>query len=176
MIKLFELEDDNQQLKLFVDLDGVLADFVKGYELASGNNLDQYRYHADSKYRNQTWKWVEQHGEQGGKLWRDLPPMADAAQLWDYVKSHNPTILTATGKPKYGAEQQKKEWFAQHFDPSVPMLFTRKSAEKASHAKPGHVLIDDQPKSIDPWVAAGGIGILHTSAADTINQLKKLGI
>jgi hypothetical protein len=28
----------------------------------------------------------------------------------------------------------------------------------------------------DEWRAAGGIGILHTSAADTIQQLKKLGL
>jgi hypothetical protein len=31
-------------------------------------------------------------------------------------------------------------------------------------------------QTIDEWNAKGGIGILHTSAADTIKQLKKLGL
>ena len=38
----------------------------------------------------------------------------------------------------------------------------------------GSVLIDDRQKNIDAWIEAGGIGILHTSAANTINQLKAL--
>jgi hypothetical protein len=47
---------------------------------------------------------------------------------------------------------------------------------KAAYAKPNHILIDDREKSIQPWREAGGIGILHTSAADTISQLQKLGL
>jgi len=35
-------------------------------------------------------------------------------------------------------------------------------------------LIDDRQKNIDAWVEAGGIGIVHTSAANTIEQLKAL--
>ena len=37
-------------------------------------------------------------------------------------------------------------------------------------------LIDDRKSNIDQWIASGGIGILHTSAADTIQQLKNLGL
>jgi len=37
------------------------------------------------------------------------------------------------------------------------------------------ILIDDYPKNVDQFKAAGGIGILHTSASNTISQLKRLG-
>ena len=30
--------------------------------------------------------------------------------------------------------------------------------------------------NIEQWKSQGGIGILHTSAADTIKQLQKLGL
>jgi hypothetical protein len=30
--------------------------------------------------------------------------------------------------------------------------------------------------NINPWTDAGGIGILHKSASDTISKLKKIGI
>lgn len=36
------------------------------------------------------------------------------------------------------------------------------------------VLVDDRPDNINPWIAAGGIGILHTSVEDSIKQLRKL--
>ena len=38
-----------------------------------------------------------------------------------------------------------------------------------------NVLIDDHAGNIREWEAAGGIGILHTDAASTINDLKKIG-
>jgi len=47
---------------------------------------------------------------------------------------------------------------------------------KKNYAAPNHILIDDRESNIDQWRAAGGIGILHTSAAGTIQQLKKLGL
>ena len=37
------------------------------------------------------------------------------------------------------------------------------------------ILIDDYPKNVDQFKAAGGIGILHISASNTISQLKRLG-
>jgi len=35
-------------------------------------------------------------------------------------------------------------------------------------------LIDDLPRNIDPWIEAGGIGILHKNTEDTIKKLKKI--
>ena len=50
------------------------------------------------------------------------------------------------------------------------------SADKQKYAAPNHILIDDRKSNIDQWVSRGGVGILHTSTADTIRQLKKLGL
>ena len=47
---------------------------------------------------------------------------------------------------------------------------------KQNYAAPNHILIDDRKSNIDQWISQGGIGILHTSAADTIQQLKKIRI
>ena len=37
------------------------------------------------------------------------------------------------------------------------------------------ILIDDYPKNVQQFKAAGGIGIVHSSASNTISQLKRLG-
>jgi hypothetical protein len=43
-------------------------------------------------------------------------------------------------------------------------------------AGPERILIDDMEQTIREWNNAGGIGIHHTSASNTISQLKKLGL
>jgi len=173
-VRLNELQQP--EYEIFVDMDGVLADFEQGVGVAMGERLDQERYDVDKKYRNKMWSWVRKYSKQGGKLWLELPMMADAMTLWNYVKKYNPQILTAQGDPNYGAEAQKRQWIANNLGSNINVLVTQKSSEKAQYAAPHRILIDDRDKSIGPWTAAGGIGILHTSAADTIKQLKELGL
>ena len=55
-------------------------------------------------------------------------------------------------------------------------LILRSAERKQEFATPQSILIDDRKDNIDRWKEAGGIGIYHTSAADTIQQLKKLGL
>lgn len=50
------------------------------------------------------------------------------------------------------------------------------SIDKFKYAGHNKILIDDLYKTnIIPWREHGGIGILHTSANDTIQKLKKIG-
>ena len=68
----------------------------------------------------------------------------------------------------------KKSWIKKYVSPSVVVNCTFTGAQKSAYALKNNVLIDDRPKNIEAWEAAGGIGIIHTSAADTISQLKEL--
>ena len=68
----------------------------------------------------------------------------------------------------------KNEWIKRHVDPTVPVTCTFTGTQKAAYAYEGSVLIDDRQKNIDHWVENGGIGILHTSAENTIKELKAL--
>lgn len=168
-----KLEDINkQEYKLYVDMDGVVADFEAGITKLLGEPHDESQYEADSKYRSKMWKAVAKYK---GELWYELPPMSDAFELWNYVKRYNPEMLTATGNPQYNAGPQKLRWIKEKFG-NVKVNITRKATEKAQYACPQCILIDDKMKAIGPWREAGGIGILHTSAANTINELKKLGL
>lgn len=172
-MKLNEVAD--KKGKIYVDMDGVIADFVAGVTKLLDDPYDEKLYKTDSKYRSKMWKAVTKFSKEGGKLWLDLPMMADAKKLWSYVEKYNPEILSATGRPDYEAETQKRAWIKKHIGANVKVNLVRQSKQKAEYAQSGDVLIDDQPKSIDPWKAAGGKGILHTSADQTIAELKKLG-
>lgn len=177
MEELENKEADQPEYKIYCDMDGVVADFVKGvWKIIS--DYDVSKYLKDPEYRNMMWKAIGDYSKSGGKLWLELDMMPDGMVLWDYISKYDNTeILTASGDPQYGApeQKQKREWIKKRFG-SVPTNVVRQSKEKAAYAAPNHILIDDMSKSIDPWVAAGGIGILHRSAAETINKLKELGL
>jgi len=84
--------------------------------------------------------------------------------------------LTATGVPEVQAAAEKIRWVHDNLSGFDNIITVKKSVMKAKYAAPNHILIDDRDKSTNPWRKAGGIGILHTSAADTIAQLQKLGL
>ena len=165
--------------QLFVDLDGVLADFISGASKALNMTIDEDLMDANTKeggkYRNIFWSKIAKYSKEGGKLWGELGMMPDGMILWNYVKKHNPTILTASGNPVYGAESQKHDWVNRKLG-KVPTVVVRLSKDKSQYAQPNAILIDDRTKSIKPWVDAGGVGILHTNASDTIDKLKQMGI
>jgi 5'(3')-deoxyribonucleotidase len=166
-----QLEELAQRYKIFVDLDGGVVDFDAEMERIGFKRAE---VEGNSKAKGRFWHEVGRKAHRGEPFWGVMKPMADADVLWSYVKRYNPEILSATGHVG-NATEEKHAWVKQHLG-EVPTHLVRKSSDKAQFAAPTHILIDDRAKSIEPWVAAGGIGILHTSAADTIRQLKELGI
>ncbi len=190
-MKLFELtmklEPEEQSYEIFCDLDGVLADFKSELsnkvfkdtmdELGGTGEYSEERFASDPKFRDHMWKAVALYQKKHGfVVWKDLELMPDAHELWNFIKRHNPQILTATGDAKYRALEQKREWVTKHFGSAIRINHVKAAPLKAQFAGKNRILIDDQERAIKPWVAAGGIGIHHTSAANTIAQLKKLGL
>jgi len=153
--------------RIFVDMDGVLADFVQGVQGPKYLNgpLTDFIYE-DHKIA------LSNKG-----LFRDLPPMNDMQDLVDGVKNTGIywEILTCTGElNRRKVAKDKLAWIRKYVDSEVVFTCTFKGVQKAAYAKPGSVLIDDRPKNINAWTDAGGIGILHKNAADTIKQLQNL--
>jgi len=167
-MKLFEMKKD---YKIYVDLDGVMADLDKHVKERSGMTFDQLRA-SGSGFT----KFVAAEREAGNSVFDSLDKMPDADQLWNYIVKYTPDILTATGYPIEKATAEKIRWVMNNLSGYDQILTTTSGADKHKYAAPNHILIDDRDKAILPWREAGGIGILHTSAADTISQLQKLGL
>jgi len=168
-MRLEELE----KYVLHVDLDGVLVNFEKkAIELTGSHKpLDQQT----PKEKKHFWSAVARYEKEGGRFWEEMDPMPDAFELWHYIKKYNPTILTASGTVG-DAPDEKRVWVKKHLGADVKIIVTKASADKAQQAATHHILIDDSKKSILPWNAAGGIGILHRAASPTIMELQKLGL
>ncbi len=157
---------------IYVDLDGVLADLITKMEEITGHTLSD-----DNERDKSAWKKFHDTIGSGERLFAEFELLPDANQLWNYIQKYNPSILTATGK-MYAKEvdEQKREWVKKHFSGYDKIYTVIASGQKAKFAWPDSILIDDRMKSIGPWRDRGGIGIQHTSAANTIAQLKELGL
>ncbi len=152
--------------QIFLDCDGVLADFDTAAERIFGENPQQAE---DRLGTPEFWRLLRE----SGRFFHDLPLLADGLELYTAIAHLNPIILT--GCPAGGwAETGKQAWAERHF-PSVPMI-TCRSRDKRNHMKPGDILIDDFLKYRALWLEAGGIFIHHTSAADSLRQLADLAI
>lgn len=152
--------------QLYLDCDGVLADFDKGVLKVTGKR-------ASEQAMGTMWRALAHHENFFGSL--DLmDDIYGGRALFDAVKHLNPTILT--GIPFGGwAPKQKREWAGRTFGWDVPIICCW-SKEKYLHCKPGDVLVDDRSKAQGPWEAAGGLFVLHTNTRDTLNQLEALGV
>ncbi|KKM77355.1 hypothetical protein LCGC14_1370950 [marine sediment metagenome] len=171
-MRIIELQEQQgpQDYKLFVDLDGVLVDWHRTLrELTGIENLNDLP-------KKEFWRAVGIAAKKGRKLWYESEKTHDADQLWDYVKGYDPTILTAGATSIKSSYQEKRDWVRDNLGSEWKVIVVDGGREKYKYAAPNHILIDDRSVSVDPWVDAGGIGILHTSAKNTIENLKELGL
>ncbi len=161
---------DKNVKRIFIDMDGVLVDFLAGVSKMIGKPLtSDAKGHSEYDARKQELT--------DKRLFRNLPPMVDYHELIGYVK-HTALpweILTAAGTVnRETVVYDKNEWIKQYVDPFIVVTCTYSGTQKAAFARDGNVLIDDRKENIDAWEDAGGIGVLHTSAENTIKALKSL--
>lgn len=177
------------QPTLYLDLDGVLADFLGGQYQITKMPWDTKFPNIEA--RNARNKRVF---EAGAAFWERLQPMHDFYQLWNYVRPFQPHILTAiphgtsTGSLSPAsadyAREGKWEWVKMHM-PGIPhehfhCVLREHKQNYATKAEHGHVvsniLIDDMQANINEWNHNRGTGILHHNASDSISRLKSLGM
>jgi 5'(3')-deoxyribonucleotidase len=197
--------DENQitapdDIKVFFDMDGVLADFEAGIEndealkalqaelaTLTDKSPEQLKPLLQGKQTDPTMakikkiindiKSQQMRIAKKENFFSNLALMLGAEELVNYaiekVGSENVYILTAPIEGSATCEPEKRDWIKTNF-PSVNIGNFICNASKADHAASNHVLIDDNRKYIDPWVAAGGIGIFHTNPANSDKQLKDI--
>ncbi|QJE74899.1 hypothetical protein HHL28_13850 [Aerophototrophica crusticola] len=149
--------------RLFLDLDGVLADFDRGVEMITGRRPDQLPTKV-------MWAALARAPDFFGTLHL----MQDAHDLWEYCKPHRPVILTGLPLGKWAAPQ-KQRWVANMLGADVEVI-TCMARDKPRWSGPGHVLVDDREKTKPGWEEKGGTFILHRNAAESIAALKGLGL
>jgi hypothetical protein len=159
-----EADASKGDYKIYCDMDGVLVDFEKGYKDLTNK---------EASYDTNPEEFWEPITRAGAAFWIKLQWMPDGKQLWEYIKPYSPELLSAPSREE-SSKIGKFTWVKRNI-PGTKLIL-RSAERKQEFATPNSILIDDRADNIQRWKDAGGIGILHTSAADTIQQLKDLGL
>jgi hypothetical protein len=150
--------------QIYLDCDGVLADFEAGARAIFGMPSEAFeRAYGVREF------WRRLHRAED--FFERLDPLPDAFELYDAVKVFGPIILTGLPLGKW-AGPQKRRWAARHF-PGVPLIATS-AAQKREHCHPGDVLVDDRDQHRRLWEEAGGMFIHHANARSSIAELRAL--
>ena len=163
--------------KIYFDMDGVLADFDRGVrELCGLESVPQDRERPGKD--DAMWAAIRETGH----FYDRLELMPGAKEMFDLIYwkyGDQCEILTGVPRPERGiitAGEDKIAWTKRNLSEEVKINIVLRK-EKLQFCKgPDSVLIDDRAKTIRDWKEAGGIGILHTSPKDTLDQLRALGL
>jgi hypothetical protein len=150
--------------QLFLDADGVLADFDAGVQELLGANPREFEARHGKR---EFWRRIASAHD----FYAALPEMPDARLLFDAVKHLNPTILTGLPIGNWAAPQ-KVRWAAEHF-PGTKII-TAMARDKYLHLTCGDVLVDDREDHRAKWEDAGGIFIHHKNARASLEELAKI--
>ena len=179
MANLFDLyklikENDVSAYTIYLDMDGVIADFDQRFIDVSGMTPNEYK---DKHGLKKFWNLIDK--ENKVKFWVGIPLMPGAKELVDYISQYDYEILTAPSIRKQ-SRIGKTVWLRKiHPDlfPNTPKINFKPAKEKhqiKTNLTKTDILIDDKVSTIDTWNSSGGTGILYTSANNAIQQLKKL--
>ena len=174
--ELAQLNEQKENFYIYLDMDGVVANFNKRFKDLSGLLPDQF---IEKNGKNAFWELIDEKHKVA--FWRGIEIMPGAEKLVNFVSQYPYEMLTAPSTKKQSVIG-KSLWIKDKVGtlyPSQPKV-TYRSAKEKHNVKPEltkfDILIDDKKSTIDRWDAKGGTAIFYQNADQVINDLKKLGL
>lgn len=156
---------------LFLDMDGVIADFVGG----ASKKFDRQNPYLDPTIRGSDWYWKVEKllgfecpadfwNHLDYNFWRNLPKYPDADAVIEVCRLHFSTIVFLTSPcHTLGCCDGKIDWAKEHYA-DIPLILTRsvKGSPPPKNAVAGSnkFLIDDWDDNVDAFEKFGGTAFL----------------
>ena len=149
-------QDLSKDSEVYVDMDGVLADFFGAWKKLVGTDWREIKDldSALQKIRDKD------------DFWLNIPVTSNAMNLLSLIKELKGkyNILSAPLPNDPNAEPHKREWVKKNlsaFPPSKVIITSNKSVHATQPDGTPNILIDDFGKNIAKWESAGGVGFKH---------------
>ena len=160
---------------VYIDMDGVLADFFGGVEKLYG-----VQHWKDlSKDNKLDLKQEVINRITGTDFFATLPEFPTADQLITMVKKFTGGTFSILTSPLRGdheiSSKYKKLWIGQHIENPEQTIITGRKESYAKDKASGtpNILIDDRPVNIERWQNAGGYGILYQANRDPLTKVEQ---
>jgi 5'(3')-deoxyribonucleotidase len=152
---------------LFLDMDGVIADWITAIELAHKRTAGAH--YSGCNYRGKRlqprdwgmewddfWSPCRKH-----KFWANIPVMPDAHEIVKIIENYFPpedVVILSTPNFEAAAIAGKIQWLHAHFRQYYANHFFGRNKARLAHEKA--ILIDDDIRNIRWFERRGGQGIL----------------
>lgn len=180
--EILKENEDKKMPHLYLDMDGVQADFFGAWSKRSG--VEHWKAIADKE------KEINELAHSNPKdvydFFRDLKPLNGGMQVISWL-SQNKIPYTVLSAPLRGPYSQasieaKRDWLDEfHPGSSANAIFTQNKQKYAMTNGEPNVLVDDFGKYLNAWSGAGGIAIKHedeyedsATGEHTIEKLEKI--
>ena len=160
---------------VYLDMDGVLADFFGGVEKMYG--VDHWKKLTNDKTKDLKKEVIDRIT--GTDFFATLPKFQSADALIDMVKKFTGGKFSINTSPLRGDNENsgkyKKVWISNNIDTPDEIVVTGRKESYAKDKGTGtpNILIDDRPVNIQRWQDAGGYGILYQANRDSLDKVQK---
>ena len=159
---------------VYLDMDGVLADFFGGVEKMYG--VDHWKQLTSDKTKDLKKEVIDRIT--GTDFFATLPKFRSADTLIDLVKKFTGGKFSINTSPLRGDHENsgkyKKVWISNNIEQPDEIVVTGRKETYAKNKASGtpNILIDDRPVNIQRWQGAGGYGILYQANRDSLDKVK----
>ena len=160
---------------VYLDMDGVLADFFGGVEKMYG--VDHWKQLTSDKTKDLKKEVIDRIT--GTDFFATLPKFQSADALIDMVQKFTGGKFSINTSPLRGDNENsgkyKKVWISNNIEQPDEIIVTGRKETYAKDKASGtpNILIDDRPVNIQRWQGAGGYGILYQANRDSLDKVKK---
>ena len=173
--KLYNEDMADAKPIVYLDMDGVLADFFGGVEKMYG--VEHWKQLTNDKTKDLKKEVIDRIT--GTDFFATLPKFETTDALIDMVKKFTGGKFSINTSPLRGDHENsgkyKKIWIQNHIDNPDEIVVTGRKESYAVDKGTGtpNILIDDRPVNIQRWQGRGGYGILYQANRDSLDKVKK---
>ena len=160
---------------VYLDMDGVLADFFGGVEKMYG--VEHWKQLTNDKTKDLKKEVIDRIT--GTDFFATLPKFTSADELINMVKKFTGGKFSINTSPLRGDHENsgkyKKVWISNNIEQPDEIIVTGRKESYAKDKGTGtpNILIDDRPINIQKWQDAGGYGILYQANRDPLSKVQK---
>jgi len=173
--KLYNEAMEDGKPIVYIDMDGVLADFFGGVEQMYG--VQHWKELVSDKTKDLKTEVINRIT--GTDFFATLPKFNDVGELISMVKEFTGGHFSINTSPLRGDNENsakyKKLWIQNNIEQPDEIVITGRKESYAKDKASGtpNILIDDRPVNIQRWQGAGGYGILYQANRDSLTKVKQ---
>lgn len=151
---------------VYLDMDGVLADFDKSFREINGVDAKEYEdEHGTVRFWNRVYMTPN--------FFRYLSLMPKAFEVFRTAKSIGQEVCILSSPSRVNESLcvlQKRMWLDAWLGGDVPAIFEK---DKHKYAGKDYLLVDDNPNKVEKWKKAGGDAVLYVSAEQCLKDMNR---